>query len=276
MRFCRTVIFLLGEMMKVTILGARGSVPTDGDNMRVFGGATSCIMVEADGSVIFLDAGTGMMRAPDIHPPHATILLTHPHIDHLIGLPFFPYLYQSGTVIDIYAGTKEGLDARAQIDSFLSPPRWPCTIDEYPAKAICHTIAAPFEVDNVKVSFMDSNHPGGSTIFRLDHGGTSLVYATDYEHTDEKDEQLIRFSQDADLLLYDGQYTEEEADEKRGFGHSTAQHGVMIMERCNARLLRLIHHHPIHTDADLLRMEDMVRDDNISFARQGEIICLQK
>lgn len=127
-------------MMKVTILGARGSVPTDGSNMRVFGGATSSIMAEVDGSVIFLDAGTGIISAPDIRPSHVTILLTHPHIDHLLGLPFFPYLNRSGTAIDIYAGTKEELDAKAQIDSFMSPPRWPCTIDELPKETRLLTI----------------------------------------------------------------------------------------------------------------------------------------
>lgn len=277
MRFCRQVIFQKDRKMKLTILGARGSVPIDRQNNELFGGATSCIMVETEDAVIFLDAGTGILGAPEYKPGRkVSILLSHPHIDHLLGLPFFPYLKQRDLTIDIYATEKGGLDTKGQIDRFISWPLWPCTITDYPAEVVCHTIGSGCEISGVKVDLMESFHPGGSTIFRLEHDNASFVYATDYEHTDEKDAELVRFCRDTDLLLYDGQYTVDEYDEKRGFGHSTAQHALSVMEGSGARLMRIIHHHPTHSDEDLLRMEASVRTDNISFARQGETIWLQR
>ena len=52
--------------LKITILGARGSIPTEGEDMLEFGGATSCVLVETDDNAIFLDAGTGIRNAPDV------------------------------------------------------------------------------------------------------------------------------------------------------------------------------------------------------------------
>ena len=55
-----------GERMKITILGARGSVPTEGADMLEFGGATSCVLIETDKEAVFFDAGTGIINAPDV------------------------------------------------------------------------------------------------------------------------------------------------------------------------------------------------------------------
>ena len=123
---------------------------------------------------------------------------------------------------------------------------------------------------------MTSCHPGGCTIFRLEHDGVSFVYATDYENTPEKDAELIKLCKDTDLLLYDGQYTAEEFGVKKGYGHSTPEHGVYIMKQSGAKMMRILHHDPHHSDDDLIRMEDAIRSDNIAFARQGEMICLQR
>ena len=77
--------------MKITILGARGSVPINGRETLEFGGATSCVLVETDEQAVFLDAGTGIIKSPDVGSRHISILITHPHLDHMIGMPFFPY-----------------------------------------------------------------------------------------------------------------------------------------------------------------------------------------
>ena len=80
--------------MKVTILGARGSIATSGRDVQEFGGATSCVLVETDKEAVFIDAGTGIMNSPDLGDRRISILISHPHMDHLGGLPFFPYLRQ--------------------------------------------------------------------------------------------------------------------------------------------------------------------------------------
>lgn len=269
--------------MKVTILGARGSIPTDGSDMVQFGGATSCVMAETDDAVLILDAGTGIINAPDAGGRPVSVIITHPHADHLIGLPFFPCFNDRNITIDFYAAIRDGLSAHAQIERYISKPLWPCTINDYPAKVICHDLAShtcsqdlTLEIGGIRITAMESNHPGGSSIFRLEHDGVSFVYATDYEHCPEKDKELIEFARGTDLLLYDGQYTEEEYDIKRGYGHSTPDHGTYIMHECEAKSMRIVHHDPLHNDKKLTEMEAAIKNESTAFARQGEVICLQK
>ena len=269
--------------MKITILGARGSVPTDGTDMAEYGGATSCIMAETKNSVLFLDAGTGIITAPDPGNKPVSILLTHPHADHLIGLPFFPILSKKGSRFDIYAMTREGLGTYEQISKLISNPLWPATIYDYPSEVRCYDLTSHMcnrdtgvKIGDFDVRAIESNHPGGSSIFRIEHDGVSFVYATDYEHNEVKDAELVDFCKGTDMLLYDGQYTPEEYETKKAFGHSTPGHGKYIMHECEAKALRIVHHDPHHTDEMLKKMEQDIAGDGISFAKQGETIWLQK
>ena len=96
-----------------------------------FGGATSCVLIETDDQAIFIDAGTGIIKSPDVGSRHISILITHPHLDHLIGMPFFPYNNEDGRKIDVYGKTRGGEDVREQFNRLISPPLWPCTLSDF-------------------------------------------------------------------------------------------------------------------------------------------------
>lgn len=262
--------------MKITVLGARGSIPTNGEDMTQFGGATSCILVETDNTAIFLDAGTGITTPVDIGDKDIYVVLSHPHSDHLLGLPFFPYIVHKDRRIEVCATVKYGIGTLEQVSKLISEPLWPCTILDYPADVVCRDITLPVTLGDIVITGIRSNHPGHSSILKLTHEGASVVYATDYEHDDGFDDDLIEFIDGADLLLYDGQYTAKEYAAKKGFGHSTPERGVYIMQKSGARMLRIVHHDPHHNDDFLLEMESAIRSDNKSFARQGEVIWLQR
>ena len=260
--------------IKITILGVRGSIPTSGAGMVTYGGATSSVLFETEDEAVFLDAGTGIMDAPDIGDKRISILLSHPHIDHLLGLTFFRYLMEEGRHIDIYARVIDGRGTRQQVDTYMKPPLWPCTIDDFKATVECHDLTGPISIGSVQVDMTESNHPGGGTVYKLSHSGKSFVYATDYEHDEEKLPQLIDFAKGVDLLLYDAQYTDEEYEQKRGYGHSTTTVGVRVAGECGAKQVRFVHHDPGHDDEFLSVMEKRVKRDNIAFGRAGEVIKL--
>ncbi len=262
--------------LKITILGARGSIPTEGEDMLEFGGATSCVLVETDDNAIFLDAGTGIRNAPDVGDKEISIFLTHPHLDHILGLPFFPYITHKDRQIDFYAAKTSAFSAKEQLDAFFAPPLWPCEVEGYPACFIIHDIdsEAGITIGDIKVTNMPSVHPGGGSVYRISRRGRSLVYATDYEYTKEKVGELIDFSKDTDLLLMDAQYTEEEFAKRIGFGHSTVNQGMEIMEKSGAKTIRFVHHDPRHDDEFLRRMEAEVKSETVAFARIREVIYL--
>ena len=261
----------------VEILGARGSVPVSGEKFREFGGATSCIRVRAGNQEIYLDAGSGIINAEPEPDTELAVLLTHPHVDHLLGLSFFEGMAQKNRQITIYMKKRNALGLAQALRCLYSPPLWPVGILDYPANVRMYdSFPMVLELGGIGVRSMEGNHPGGSTIFRLDFEGRSLVYATDYEPTEKKDAELADFCKDATLLIYDGQYTQEEFPSKKGFGHSTPQQGVELANRANVQQLIITHHEPRHDDAALRQMEAEIAAlrPRTSFARCGERIAL--
>ena len=262
--------------MKLTVLGARGSMAISGIEDSIYGGATSAYLLETKDQAIFLDAGTGLLDAPEVGEKKVSILLTHPHADHMLGLPMFYYFFRKGRKVDLYAVPRGGLSAKEQVEKLISPPLWPVSLDVYPGEVEFHDITGPFSLGDVQVDLMESNHPGGSAIYGLNRGGHRIVYATDFEHTEEKLKELAEFSQDASLVLYDGQYTEEEYPKRKGFGHSTQEKGLELQKMSGAKKVMIVHHDPYHTDEELARMEEAFPADRIVFAKEKASIVFEE
>ena len=258
--------------MKITILGTRGSVPVEGKAFEIYGGATSCYKVQAGNEEIYLDAGSGIVNALPLSASRITILLTHMHLDHLIGLPFFIALTHKDRPIDIYARERAGLLPKEAIDRLVSNPFWPCKIEDYPAQVTFHSLPKKFFIGAVQVDTLEGSHPKGSTIYRLTYQGKSLVYATDFEHNPEACEALTDFAKGCDLLLYDAQYTQAEYPACKGYGHSTPQEGIKLAEQAAVKKLLFIHHAPWRKDKDFEQLEQTFGQG--TFARIDEEILL--
>ena len=260
--------------MELTVLGTRGSIPVGRADSVLFGGQTSCYMLRAGEETIFLDGGSGIIGAPTRFDRAPSILLSHFHLDHVIGLPMYPRLLEKGTETILYCPALTVKGAKEILDGVFSPPLWPLSLTDYTGTITLRTMPRRFRIGNVRVETMPGFHPGGAVVMRLENEGKSLVYATDCEPDEKGLEALATFSKDADLLLFDGQYTEEEYGKRVGFGHATAAMGRELLERSGAKQLLLIHHDPQRTDAELLAIEKKLGPDNMRFAREGEIICL--
>ncbi|MBR0103217.1 MAG: MBL fold metallo-hydrolase [Selenomonadaceae bacterium] len=255
------------KSFKLTVLGARGSVSVSGKDFSVHGGATSCYRVQAGDEEIYLDAGTGIVNATPLENSRITILLTHLHLDHVIGLPFFAALTHKDRPIDIYARERAGFLPKEAIDRLIDNPFWPAKIDTYPAKVTFHIPPKRFSIGAVEVDTLEGCHPGGSTIYKLTYQGKSLVYATDFEHEPKACAALTTFAKDCDLLLYDAQYTAAEYERFKGYGHSTPEEGIKIAELANVKKLLFVHHAPWRTDKDFAQMQH-------DFARINQEIIL--
>lgn len=263
------------DAMRLTVFGSRGSCAVSGRDRLEFGGNTSSYMVEAAGQTILLDGGTGIIGAPvDLpHPP--AILLSHLHADHVMGLGMYGRLSKKGQTTDIFVPATDDQEACALVARFYSPPLWPLELTQYGGDIAFHAMPSSFKIGEVQVETTQGNHPGGSLLMRLTYGQKSVVYATDFEHTEEATERLVDFARDTDLLLYDGQYEEgADYDAHRGFGHSTPQMGIAIQKRAAAKRLLVVHHDPMRTDSDLHARERRLASPNVQFAREGMVIDL--
>ncbi len=261
--------------MTFSILGARGSVPVGGEGYNRYGGNTSCYMIEFGKEQIFLDAGTGMIKAPYRKDSNITVLLSHLHIDHLIGFPFFTPLFDVGRKVSIYSVKRENGLLKDQLNGLFMPPFWPLRIDDYIADIDYRIPEFPFMIGDMDVDGMEGNHPGGSTIFKLTRNGKSIVCMTDYEHDEAGfNDALVEFVKGADVLLYDAQYTSEEYPSHKGFGHSTPDKGHEFMKLTGAKNMYFIHHDPSHDDDILDELEKKYGSENVHYARYNDVIVL--
>ena len=263
----------------VVILGTRGSVPVSGEAFLRYGGATTCVFLRFGDQNIVLDCGTGMMELPKfLHKDtrQITVLLSHPHADHLLGLPLCPVVFDSEKQIDIYGAVRKGMDVRQQVCTFLAPPLWPVGPDMFPAEITFRELPERLQLGGVTVEVMDGEHPGGVSLFRLTCGGKSLVFMTDCTVTKENLPVLAEFARDCDLLLCDGQYSRQEWQGREHFGHSTWVAAAQLGAACEAKQVRIIHHDPFRTDAQLDSAAQELTEihSNCAFARSGEEIFL--
>ena len=266
------------EVFRVTILGARGSVPVSGPAFARYGGATTSVLVQLGETSIVLDAGTGIMHLPAevLAKPALTLLLTHAHLDHLNGLSMCPYVMEQGKALDIYAADQSGMPMEAVLQKLYSPPVWPVTPDQLAATLRYHDLPLAFSVGDVQVDSMEGVHPGGVRLLRLRRGGKTIVFATDFTLTEALRPAVAEFAGDCDLLLCDGQYSEAEWPARSGFGHNTWIAAATLGRDCSAKRTHIVHHDPTHCDAmlDAAAAEIRAVNPHSDFAREGEVISL--
>jgi len=263
----------------VVILGTRGSVPVSGAEYLRYGGATTCLFLRFGDQGIVLDCGTGMMGLPKYlqkEDRQITVLLSHPHADHLLGLPMCPVVFDPGKQIDIYGKTRGGLDVRQQVCALLAPPLWPVGPEQFPAELTFRELPERLQLGAVTVETMSGAHPGGVSLMRLTGGGKSVVCMTDCTVTERTLPKLAEFARDCDLLLCDGQYSRQEWPGREHFGHSTWEAAARLGAACGAKLVRIIHHDPQRTDNQLDQAARELTEihSHCTFARAGEEISL--
>ena len=262
----------------VVILGARGSVPISEPSCARYGGATTSVLVSLGGELIVLDAGTGILHLPEevLSRPALSLILTHPHLDHLNGLSMCPYVMCAGHTLTVYSAFSGGARAEDVLHKLYSPPVWPVQPENFAAKLVYAPLEDAVTIGGVEVRSIEGVHPGGVRLIRLSHGGKSVVFATDCTLTEDFYPKAVAFAQGCDLLLCDGQYSDAEWAQRAGFGHNTWKAAAAFGRDCGARAVRVVHHDPTHTDAVLDAALPDIRaiHPNSSFARELEEIAL--
>ncbi len=225
-----------------------------------FGGHTPCVEVRCGPRLFVVDAGTGISAlgaslGTDA-PNDVDILFSHFHLDHVGGLPFFkPAILWGDRVMHTYCGHLDGADGADTFDRLFSPPIFPIRLEQLPARFEHHGFRAGETLtfrDGIEVQTIPLNHPGGATGYRFNHAGRSICYISDLEHTVPwPDPALTAFVKAADLVIYDGMFSEQDYVGCKGWGHSTWQKGVDLCRAAGVETLAIYHLYPGHTDAML-------------------------
>ena len=289
-KFWDTIAELLGETrppFTIRFWGTRGSIATPGPATNKYGGNTACTEVRCGEQLLILDAGTGirglglaLLREFQQIPIKGHIFVGHTHWDHIQGFPFFAPAFNSENEFTIYSlhGAEKPLHKifRGQMDSDYFPVR----LSEMKAKLNFSELESEVQLAEIRVSFTFLNHPGLAVGFRISFAGRSLVYISDHEtferlspqgpHPNPLDVEIARFAENADLLICDAQYSEEEYAQKKGWGHSTFLDALLLAAQAKVKRLAIFHHDRSHDDAFLDRIQEFcqkkIADRNDSFS----------
>jgi len=262
--------------MKLKFYGTRGSIPICDTGFQQFGGNTTCMQITFTDTnqIAIIDAGTGLrnlgkdLRAIGHKQEQIVILFSHFHWDHIQGFPFFAPAYDPSQKITLLTLGRDQTvtDLREIFQTQMQAEYFPLQFDQMGAKFEFLQIADASRhftlYSNVPtvVTAQKHNHPGGAYSFRIERNGKVLVVCTDVEHGEQIDSRLVELARGADLLVHDAQYTAEELQKRRGFGHSSFDQAMQVAEMAGVERLALTHHDPEHDDDFLDRIEKLCQE----------------
>lgn len=247
-------------MHEFVIRGTRGTLPTCGPSFLRYGGDTTCFSLETPQGLLLIDAGTGLRHvtqelADRIDTPPITVLLTHLHMDHLVGLPSFGPLYSSHAKIRFMADSNREDDWQEALLAFMRKPYWPVGLTDADATLWFGALPGPrdpIDIYGVRVSWCAVPHPQQCSAYRLEWSGGSVVVATDAEFDARQiPDSFVEFCRGAGHLIFDAHFTPSEISQYAGWGHSTWEAGVAIAKAAEVGELLLTHHSPKRHDADI-------------------------
>ncbi|MBD0268811.1 MBL fold metallo-hydrolase [Pseudanabaena sp. FACHB-2040] len=272
----------------VRFWGVRGSIACPGPETVSYGGNTSCIEMLIGGHRLIFDGGTGLrelgLSLLREMPLEANLFFTHSHWDHIQGFPFFVPAFVPGNRFYIYGAiAPNGSTIEQRLNDQMLHPNFPVPLQIMGAdlKFCDIEIGETVRVEDIKVENALLNHPGEAVGYRVSWNGRVAAYVTDTEHfPDRLDENVLWLARDADIMIYDATYTDEEyhneKSSKVGWGHSTWQEAVKVAKAANVKKLIIFHHDPIHSDdfMDRVQLDTQAVFPNSIVAREGMEIDL--
>lgn len=246
-----------------------------------YGGNTTCIEVQTPDALLILDCGSGFRELGDSLATRweskpagpertAHVLVSHPHIDHIYGTPYFLPYYDPNNHFTIYGSpdTLHNLGVLFNPQSEMSRRYFPPTFEQMMALEEFRPIppGSAFAIGSTQIRTYALTHPGGCLAYRLENAGRVFVFATDHEQIQSPDTGLAELARGADILYTEGQYTRGEYEghdkigrspalPRRGWGHSTIEACVSTAVAAGVRELHLGHRDPARSDEDIARLQ---------------------
>ncbi|MDG5766823.1 response regulator [Balneolales bacterium ANBcel1] len=265
---------ILGDSIDIRFWGVRGSTPCAGNKFVNYGGNTMCVQIIIPGQkkLLIFDAGSGIRSlgnelAKSSEPMSGRIFFTHAHWDHIQGFPFFKPLFSPDNRFDIHMPPQMAGNTKEVLLDQMSYTYFPVTSQMLQARLEYHTQSHPVQhYDGYSIQYMSANHPVETAIYKVRIGKKVIVFCPDNElsainvDSNEREDpflkQFDRFVADADVLIHDAQYSLEEYEKKKNWGHSAWEIALERATKNRVKHLMLIHFDPDSDDQYLDNVSD--------------------
>ncbi|MBU1002103.1 MAG: MBL fold metallo-hydrolase [Proteobacteria bacterium] len=264
--------------MFIRCWGSRGSIPISGPECVRFGGDTTCIEIRnSNDEIIIVDAGSGIRRLGNQLLKEGrfelTMLFTHAHWDHVLGLPFFKPIYMPQSVLQIHGCPFEMGDLFEILQQVMNAPYFPVQYGQL-LSTRNHSLACDLEIEvgSLHISSIPLSHPNKGQGFKFEENGKSFVFLTDneldFEHEGGKTyEDYLAFCAGADLLVHDAEYLPGEYEKlTRGWGHTMYTRALELAMDARVKSFGLFHLNQDRTDD---QVDAMVHDCRRIAAERG-------
>lgn len=272
----------------VKFWGTRGSIPAPGKDTAGYGGNTTSLQVVCGDRQFAIDGGTGVRMYGDTLmrqlPVDMDVLMTHLHLDHVQGFPFFSPFLLKGNRFRVWSARHNGHTVIDVLKMLFAQPAFPVTMEMLQSDISFHEITPGQTLDfgDVRVKTALLRHPGGVTGYRFEYQGKVFVHCSDWEHPDDRslDPVLIDLARDADVLSIDATYTEDEyagrsGPSRKGWGHATHEEALRHGLAAGAKQVLLFHHEQSRTDEALDRIgHGLFSGQPARFVREGDVVTL--
>jgi len=284
--------------VELTFWGVRGSIPVPGPQTRRWGGNSSCLELRAEGlPPLVLDCGTGARglgeKLAREQADHIQVLFSHLHTDHLFGFPFFAPVFRPGCRIEVGVPSWSAEEAREKLARYLNGTFHPLRLREL----IAQIEFSPVRPDRTQVfdegwqvATLRLLHPGGSIGYRVTHEGHAIAYPPDTgpfsspveglvagEPAGPAEQRLVRFLQDADLVVFDTMLEADTCLDRLHWGHAFPEYAIEVCKAAGVDRVVLFHHDPAADDDALdARIARYAEETEIEVlqAREGETLVV--
>lgn len=253
------------DTMSIIFWGTRGSISAPKSDQIRFGTHTTCIEIKNGTESLLFDAGFGIGRYSDSLAKKSGnyhLFFTHFHWDHVQGIGYFIPIFLPNTHLHIYSPwTVEKLQGQLnQYFDYSFGPFHSIEDENLKSQRSFHSLSdgEVIAVNGFEIAHFPNHHEGNCYGYAVTRHGKKIAILTDHEATHP--DSYITWGADYDVVIHDAQFTEQEYHSRHAPGHSTFQQAIKNSRNMGATTILLTHHEPLRSDAEMLAIEERLRD----------------
>ena len=253
--------------------GVRGSIPNPSYQTLGYGGNTPCVEIKTKKYKLIFDCGSGFSKVKLSHNRQTIIFISHFHHDHIQGLAFNSYNSGLNKKIILTSAHSNTETTYKNLSNYYDNPYFPVNFIEMINKLeFLEFKDVVSKFNDLEICTINLNHPGNCSGYSIVSEQKKFCYLLDNEYEDSQEKEIVKFCDNSDTVIWDGMYLDSELLDKKGWGHSSIEQGVILADKIDVKNFLISHHAPFREDDEIKKIEKNFSNNKVKFASENEVI----